>query len=89
MTASAARSALSSSHLNAPIRNRDFVNLARVHVVDQPEAEQRLQEAAPEHRLLVRMHDGVSMLDEQPDRPKEHQHVEHDLLAGRADGNGL
>ena len=58
-----------------------------MHIVDQAKPEQRLQRAAPENRLFVRMDDFVAMLDQQADGPQDHEQVEHHLLERRADGN--
>jgi hypothetical protein len=62
---------------------------ARMHVVDEPKTEQRLERTAPEDRLLVRMDHGIAMPRHHADGPEDHQHIEHELLPRRPDGNGL
>jgi hypothetical protein len=50
-----------------------------VHVVDELESKQALQQRAPEDSLLVRMHHIVALANEQADGSKHHQDIERQL----------
>ncbi len=58
---------------------------ARVHVVDELEPEQGLQEATEEDGLLMGMDEGVPILEEKPHRPQHDEAIEKELGQRRSD----
>ena len=67
----------------------ELLRQARVHVVDQPETEDRLEEPAPEHGFLMGVDHRIPMPGEHPDGPQHHEHIEEQLLPRGADRHRL
>jgi hypothetical protein len=67
----------------------ELLRKARVHVVDQAETEDRLQQTTPEYRLLVGMDDLIPVLDQQSYGPDCHEQVQDHFRPGRPHPNRL